>query len=111
MSNDYPMKSTTKLIHQPNKSSRSNTSITIDYINAMQIEMNLSRSYRELNAWALTKLSEFQKNKPFNKITREDILSFLNSFRKTDSQDPLHKWIGTYNLIRLLLMRFFTIQS
>lgn len=102
------MKSTTtKLMYQPNKSSRSNSSITTDYTNAMQIEMNLSRSYRELNAWALTKLSEFHKNKPFNKISREDILSFLNSFRKTDSQDPLHKWIGTYNLTRLLLMRFF----
>jgi integrase/recombinase XerD len=94
-------------MYQPNKSSRSNSSITTDYTNAMQIEMNLSRSYRELNAWALTKLSEFHKNKPFNKISREDILSFLNSFRKTDSQDPLHKWIGTYNLTRLLLMRFF----
>jgi integrase/recombinase XerD len=107
MSIDYPVKSTTKLIHQLNKSSRSNSSITTDYINAMQIEMNLSRSYRELNAWALTKLSQFHKNKPFNKISRKDILSFLNSFRKTDSQDPLHKWIGTYNLTRLLLMRFF----
>ena len=73
----------------------------------MQIEMNLSKSYRELNSWVLTKFSEFHKNKPFDRVTREDILAFLNSFRKSDSQDPLHKWIGTYNLTRLLLMRFF----
>lgn len=40
-------------------------------------------------------------------MTREDILSFLDSFRKPESVDPLHKWIGTYNLYAIHLMRFF----
>ncbi|HEY9388057.1 MAG TPA: hypothetical protein VIP70_13530 [Nitrososphaeraceae archaeon] len=31
-------------------------------------------------------------------MTRQDILAFLDSYRKTDAADPLHKWIGTYNL-------------
>jgi integrase len=43
----------------------------------------------------------------FKEITRQDLLSFLDSFRKNESTDPLHKWIGTYNLYRVLLMRFF----
>ena len=47
------------------------------------------------------------KTKLFKEITREDILSFLDSFRKVESVDPLHKWIGSYNLYRIQLMRFF----
>jgi hypothetical protein len=45
--------------------------------------------------------------KASKEITREDILSFLDSSRKAESVDPLHKWIGTYNLYRMQLMRFF----
>jgi integrase len=40
-------------------------------------------------------------------ITREDLLSFLDSYRKTEEVDLLHKWIGTYNSYRIQLMRFF----
>jgi integrase/recombinase XerD len=76
--------------------SKSNSSITVEYINAMQTEMNLSKNYRELNTWALSKLSQFNKNKPFNKITKEDILAFLNTFRKTDPEDPMHKWMFSH---------------
>lgn len=57
--------------------------------------------------WALKKLVRFLKDKPFNKITREEIVAFLSGFGKTDAQDPLHKWIGTYNIARLVIMRFF----
>lgn len=38
---------------------------------------------------------------------REDVLSFLDSFRKHEGVDPLHKWIGTYNLYNILLTQFF----
>ena len=31
-------------------------------------------------------------------MTREDILSYLDSLRKPEGSDPYHKWIGTYNL-------------
>jgi integrase len=40
-------------------------------------------------------------------IKRDDLVSFLDSLRKTESVDPLHKWIGTYNTYRIELMRFF----
>ena len=39
-------------------------------------------------------------------MTRSDIISFLERFRKTDTADPLHKWIGTYNVFRINLLRF-----
>jgi hypothetical protein len=38
---------------------------------------------------------------------REDILRSLDSFRRPETSDPLNKWIGTYYLYRLHLLRFF----
>lgn len=40
-------------------------------------------------------------------MKREDIISYLNSLRKSDEIDPLHKWIGTYNSHIRNLIRFF----
>jgi integrase/recombinase XerD len=40
-------------------------------------------------------------------MTRDDVLQYLDSYRRSEESDPLHKWIGTYNLRRTYLMRFF----
>lgn len=40
-------------------------------------------------------------------MTRDNILTFLDSFRRADAADPMHKWIGTYNLYLVHLVRFF----
>jgi integrase len=40
-------------------------------------------------------------------LDRKDILSFLDSLRKSEIADPLHQWIGYYNLYRVHLTRFF----
>jgi len=40
-------------------------------------------------------------------MNRQDVLSFLDSFRKPENSDPLHKWIGTYNQYTVLLIKFF----
>jgi hypothetical protein len=53
-------------------------------------------------------LSDYLQQKPFKQLTTEDVLSFLDKFRKTEDKDPLHKWIGTYNLKREILRQFFT---
>ena len=85
--------------------------ITISkYIVSLKSEINPSASYRKDIINLLCSISVFFKNsKSFSKkeITRQDILAFLDSFRKSESSDPLHKWIGTYNMYRILLMRFF----
>jgi hypothetical protein len=74
----------------------------------MRMEINLSDNYRRLNINTLYYLSNFFDNrKSFKQITREDLFQYLDSFRKSESSDPLHKWIGTYNLYRILLIRFF----
>jgi integrase len=79
-----------------------------NYIMSMKTETNLSNSYRKSVIILLSKFSIFFKNqKSFKSITREDVLKFLDSFRKPESVDSLHKWIGTYNTYRIHLMRFF----
>jgi integrase len=40
-------------------------------------------------------------------MTKDDIVSFLDGLRKPEAADPLHKWIGTYNIYRIHLLRFF----
>jgi integrase/recombinase XerD len=82
-------------------------SIIADYIKAMKSEVNLSDTYRRDLIEVLTKLLKYHNNKEFKDLTRSDILSYLDSFRKSEITDPLHKWIGTYNLYRIHLQRFF----
>jgi integrase len=43
----------------------------------------------------------------FKDMTKEQILDFLDNLRKPEASDPLHKWIGTYNLFRIYFIRFF----
>ena len=89
------------------------TAATIaDYIIEMKSEVNLSDSYRRDLIEVLTKLSKFfnsdnDNNKNFKDLTRADIIAFLESYRKPEESDPLHKWIGTYNIYREHLLRFF----
>ena len=78
-----------------------------DYILAMRTEINLSDHYRTDFIRFLSTFSIFNRNKQFKAITREDIISFLTGFRKSETSDPLHKWIGTYNNYRMHLLRFF----
>jgi hypothetical protein len=53
--------------------------------------------YRKANIDTLGALAKFHSNKKdFEKMTREDILLYLDSLGKPEASDPLHKWIGTY---------------
>jgi integrase/recombinase XerD len=87
--------------------SKDNASIIVDYIAAMKNEVNLADNYRRGVIEILTRLSKYNDNKPFKDSTRSSIIAFLDTHRKTETQDPLHKWIGTYNLYRIHLLRFF----
>lgn len=75
-----------------------------DYIISMKTEINLSDNYRKIIIEVLAKLSRFHNQKPLKDITRDDILLFLDNLRKSEGSDPLHKWIGTYNIYRIQFM-------
>src|SRR5690242_393230 len=74
----------------------------VEYILAMKVETNISDSYRTSTIQTISLFSKFSKNKPFTQMKKEDVLLFLDSSRKDDTQDPLHQWIGTYNLRRVI---------
>ena len=78
-----------------------------NYIRAMVNEINLSVNYRKDIIKLLYTFSKYNKDKPFMVVTKVDILTFLDSFRKSDVSDHMHKWIGTYNIYRMHLLRFF----
>jgi integrase len=87
--------------------SSENALIISDYIIAMKTEINPSDNYRGGNIRILYMFSKYHQNKFFKTMTRDDIISFLDSYRRPDTADSLHKWIGTYNLFRIYLLRFF----
>jgi hypothetical protein len=88
------------------KLSQDNAVITAGYILSVKSEANLSDNYRKSIIKTLSTFSVFCKNKSFKSMTRQDLLSFLDSYRKAESIDPMHKWIGTYNLYNIILIRF-----
>ena len=64
----------------------------------MNTESNPSIGYRtQLILW-LCELCKFVNDKEFKRITREDLIQYMDKFRKPESVDPLHEWVGTYNL-------------
>lgn len=82
--------------HLLTKISRVNCKIIVDYISALQVEVGPSESYRISTIHALKHFAEFHKPKTFAEMTRQDVVDFLDSFRKPESVDTLHKWVGTY---------------
>ena len=89
------------------KISQDNALTVANYILSMKSEIDPANNYRRDNITLLARFSIFHHNKAFRHVIRDDILSFLDSLRKPEAADPLHKWIGTYNLFRTYLFRFF----
>ena len=67
------------------------------YILAMETEVNPAKNYEKSIVLCLRRLASKTK-KSFENMTKEDIILFLNSFKKPEPLDPLHQSIGTYNL-------------
>lgn len=78
-----------------------------NYIQALRVEIDPSDHYRRDVIRLLCTLSRYNKKPSFKDMNRDDIISFLESYRKPEISDPMHRWIGTYNLFRMLLFRFF----
>lgn len=95
--------------HLLTRISRENCQTIINYILAMQTEVVPTDSYRIGTIHTLKRFAKFHKpkKKTFQEIERQNIIDFLDSFRKPESLDTLHKWVGTYEFCRIILMRFF----
>ena len=96
-----------KLLHSI---SEVNAAIIVEYISALKNEVNLADNYRRDVIVLLCKVYIYMNNdnnRSFKDLERSDVLNFLDSYHKTETEDPLHKWIGTYNTFRMHLLRFF----
>jgi integrase/recombinase XerD len=97
-----------RVLLSPSIIGKQNALTICNYISSLRSEINPSNHYRNDTIILLCDLSIFFGNaKSFKEITRDELLSFLDRYRKPEDIDPLHKWIGTYNLYRIQLMRFF----
>jgi hypothetical protein len=86
---------------------KTNAIIIADYLTSMQTEINPSDRYKKAIIMLLCKFSQIYKDLPFEQMTRQDVIAFLDRHRKPETVDPLHKWIGTYNLYGIYFLRFF----
>ncbi len=93
--------------HLLTRITRENCSIIIAYILAFNTEVNPSEKYRIDTILKLKRFAEFHNPKFFRDMTRQDIIDYLDRVRKPEQVDPLHKWIGTYEDSRIILLRFF----
>jgi hypothetical protein len=88
--------------------SSENAITLVDYVISMKREINPRPSYVRNNIQFLSELSRFVgKGKGFKDFTKNDILSFLDNTRKTEPDDPMHKWIGSYNVKCDAILRFY----
>ena len=89
------------------ENSPENATIICDFITAERNEINIKESTKEWKIKNLILLSRFLENLSFKQMSKHDILDFLNSTRKPESIDPLHKSIGTWNNRQILFLKFF----
>lgn len=95
------------------KITREDASIIMDYMISLNSEVNPSVNYRKGIIRCLTRFCRFKQSfcpkerANLKQLDRKDVLAFLDSLRKSEIADPLHKWIGYYNLYKVHLIRFF----
>jgi integrase len=98
------------LLKDRNRLSKENALVVCNYVIAMKRETNARPSYIRYIIQILSELSRIVGiKKRFEDImmTKDDVLLYLDSCRKLENDDPLHKWIGSYNTKRVVLIRFF----
>jgi hypothetical protein len=80
--------------------SEENTITICDYITSLVNETNPVPMYKRTQIQLLCYLSSHlydkqqrRQKKLFSEMTRDDVISYLNKGRKSESEDPTQKWI------------------
>jgi hypothetical protein len=74
------------------KTSNENVLPISEYVLLLRREVNPSQNYTKIKIQALVELSKYLKQKPFKQLTTENVLSFLDKFRKTEDKDQYMNW-------------------
>jgi hypothetical protein len=85
-------------VAQLNRIGEINSIFVVDFLYSNFREVYLKPASRSSTIDRLSQLSSYHKNKSFKKMTADDVFLYLDSIRRTESEDLLHRWIGTYNL-------------
>ena len=85
-----------------------NSKLVVDHLTFKNEEGNLKPATRADHMDRLSRLCLFHKTKPFSKMMLEDLCYYLDTLRRTESEDPTNKWIGTYNFS---LVKMKSVQS
>ncbi|MGC2681244.1 MAG: hypothetical protein WA323_05190 [Candidatus Nitrosopolaris sp.] len=100
------------ILRDRNRLSKENALTVSDYVIAMKREVNPRPNYKKSTMQIIAELSKtIGIAKKFIDMTKDDVLSYLDKCRKLENEDPLHKWIGSYNTKLVVLSRFFCIIS
>jgi integrase len=84
-----------------------NANILYDFIITEQNHTNVKLSTRLSYIKVICLFNRYLSYKDFIKITKNDILDYLNSLKSSESNDPTHKWINTYNTRQAIFSKFF----
>ena len=87
--------------------SLNNANILSKFIIISKKERNISRNTVMSYIDGVVYLENYLRHKDLEKMNKNDIVSFLDSYRKSETEDPLHKWISTYNIRFQILFKFF----
>ena len=83
-----------------------NANILYDFIITEQNHTNVKLS-RFSYIKVICLFNRYLSYKDFINITKNDVLDYLNSLKRSESDDPTHKWINTYNTRQAILSKFF----
>jgi site-specific recombinase XerD len=89
------------------KMSIKNADLLAEFVISNRKQRNIAINTVIIYIVGISYLENFHKHKELDKIDRNDIISFLDSYRKPESVDPLHKWINTYNIRLTAVSKFF----
>jgi site-specific recombinase XerD len=84
-----------------------NADILAKFIISNRKERNIAINTIMLYIDGIAYLENYLEHKDLDKMDRNDIISFLDSYRKPKTMDPLHKWINTYNIRLDTICKFF----
>lgn len=68
---------------------------------------NIKPSTKQTHIKVVCWFERYLDHKDFSKVKRDDLIPYFASLRKEESEDPTHKWIGTYNTKHMILSKFF----
>jgi integrase/recombinase XerD len=98
------------LLRDRSRLSKENALVICDYVIAMKREINPRLNTIRTTIQFLSELSGcvgIEKKFEDMLSKRDDVLYYLDRCRKSETEDSMHKWIGSYDIKRVILFRFF----